>query len=63
MMHGTIHIKSDDRETETSKLCCVRQWFEYTGWRKNERKFFNLPAISFFGVTSNQKSTFENLVQ
>jgi len=22
-----------------------------------------LPAISFFGVTSNQKSTFENLVQ
>ena len=23
----------------------------------------NLPAISFFGVTSNQKSTFENLVQ
>ena len=25
--------------------------------------FFNLSAISFFGVTSNQKSTFENLVQ
>jgi len=24
---------------------------------------FELPAISFFGVTSNQKSTFENLVQ
>jgi hypothetical protein len=23
----------------------------------------NLPAISFFGVTSNQKSTFKNLVQ
>ena len=23
----------------------------------------SLPAISFFGVTSNQKSTFENLVQ
>ena len=22
-----------------------------------------LPAISFFGITSNQKSTFENLVQ
>ena len=28
-----------------------------------ERMFLNLPAISFFGVTSNQKSTFENLVQ
>ena len=27
-----------------------------------ERMFLNLPAISFFGVTSNQKSTFENLV-
>ena len=30
---------------------------------QKERMFFNLPAISFFGVTSNQKSTFENLVQ
>jgi len=29
---------------------------------QKERMFFNLPAISFFGVTSNQKSTFENLV-
>jgi len=33
-----------------------------TGWRK-KRMFFNLPAISFSEFTSNQKSTFENLVQ
>ena len=30
---------------------------------KKERMFLYLPAISFFGVTSNQKSTFVNLVQ
>ena len=30
---------------------------------QKERMFLNLPAISFYGVTSNQKSTFENLVQ
>jgi len=30
---------------------------------QKERMFLNLPAISFFEVTSNQKSTFENLVQ
>ena len=30
---------------------------------QKERIFLNLPAISFFGVTSNQMSTFENLVQ
>ena len=37
----------------------------YTEWRKKNACFFfiYLPAISFFGVTSNQKSTFENLVQ
>jgi len=29
---------------------------------QKESMFLNLPAISFFGVTSNQKSTFENLV-
>jgi len=34
-----------------------------TGWRKKNACFFNLPAISFFGVTSNQKFTFANLVQ
>ena len=31
----------------------------YTGWRKKNACFLHLPAISFFGVTSNQKSTFE----
>jgi len=30
----------------------------YTGWRKNNSCFLYLLAISFFGVTSNQKSTF-----
>jgi len=30
---------------------------------QKEGMFLNLPVISFFGVTSNQKSTFENLVQ
>jgi len=34
-----------------------------TGWRKKTMCFLYLPAISFFGVTSNQKSAFENLVQ
>jgi len=38
-------------------------WQSYTEWRKKNACFLNLPAISFFGVTSNQKSTFENLVQ
>ena len=38
----------------------------YTGWRKNNAGFFKwsvIGRVSFFGVTSNQKSTFENLVQ
>ena len=30
---------------------------------QKERMFLNLSAISFFGITSNQTSTFENLVQ
>ena len=34
-----------------------------TGWRKKNACFLYLPAISFFGVTSDQRSTFENLVQ
>ena len=29
---------------------------------QKERMFLNLPTISFFGVTSNQKPRFENLV-
>ena len=33
------------------------------GGAKRTHVFFSLPAISFFGVTSNQKSTLENLVQ
>jgi len=31
------------------------------GGAKRRHIFLYLPAISFFGVTSNQKSTFENL--
>jgi hypothetical protein len=30
--------------------------------RRHVFEMGNLPALSFFGVTSNQKSTFENLV-
>ena len=37
--------------------------FINTGWRKKNACFWYLPAISLFWVTSNQKSTFENLVQ
>jgi len=33
------------------------------GGAKRNACFLYLPAISFFGVTSNKKSTFENLVQ
>jgi len=33
------------------------------GAKRTHVFFLNLPAISFFGVTSNQKSMFENLVQ
>jgi len=40
--------------------CCTITWYRVV---QKERMFFNLSAISFFGVTSNQKSTFENLVQ
>ena len=42
----------------------VKVYFYNTGRRKKNAFFFlNLHTISFFGVTSNQKSTFENLVQ
>jgi len=39
------------------------KYYRNTEWRKKNACFLNGPAISFFGVTSNQKSTFENLVQ
>jgi len=32
-------------------------------YRVAQKECMFLPAISFFGVTSNQKSTFKNLVQ
>ena len=46
-------------------LWSLSPWYATTMYRvaQKERMFFNLPAIYFFGVTSNQKSTFENLVK
>jgi len=56
-MHRHAHMATP-MSTNTTLPC------EITKYRvaQKERMFFNLPAISFFGVTSNQKSTFENLV-
>jgi len=47
----------------TGQLLIINSAFVKYGVAQKERMFINLHAISFFGVTSNQKSTFENLGQ
>jgi len=68
-LDGDLPFHTTNKFKIIKPLKCVQNMKVRQSWKdciyrvaQKERMFFNLPAISFFGVTSNQKSTFENLV-
>jgi len=66
-----ISLERDRKIETTNTLVCLwvngqldaQSRYIQVGAKRTHFFFIYLPAISFFGVTSNQKSTFENLVQ